>query len=346
MRARRLQIIRSKSNSASVDKQIYGECKSILLAFQRTLMSGIGNKNLQEHPSPEFLRLLADNRVYFNCHSYQLYSFLDTSMADVLENIKSIVLGEILLLWTRFRHASYYDTTTTLPETNRTAWGSTSENLAGNPEIYISNKDDHDKYYNYYEYEQPHIMKLIVNRLPNLKEVALWATSNIADGRHYYPVIVNNFLRMIAAGKIDKLQLLYLPVHYNDPSRLSNIVDCSPFFRGGVTTGEIDGSEESEEASSNTSGSKIETIHLLESRTHQWGLDIVDKGETIWGISNIKYVRTVRRQDASEYQKSEAHSAVFTEESARLSARARHEREQLLDKQFSDLNKLRWSLDF
>jgi hypothetical protein len=183
-----------------VDKHIYAECKSILLDFQQTLTSGISNNVFQEHPRPEFWRLLAENKVYFNCHPYELYIFLESSTTDVLKNIKSIVLGERLLSgdWSR---GCYYNTNVTVGPAE--PWSSTSEPF--DLRIYISDEDNRDKHYNYYEYEMPRIMELIDTRLPNLREVAVWAPTNGVDGSSYYSKVANNLCKMIAGSRIDRV---------------------------------------------------------------------------------------------------------------------------------------------
>jgi hypothetical protein len=72
----------------------------------------------------------------------------------------------------------------------------------------------------------------------------------------------------------------------------------------------------------------------------------VDKGETIYGVTVAKCISTVIRVPAIEYQEAEARSAVYAEQSSRLSDKARHELEDMLGEKSEDLDKLSWERDF
>jgi hypothetical protein len=43
-----------------------------------------------------FLNILKGSKVSFNCHSWELYAFLESSSPAILKNITSIVLGSLL----------------------------------------------------------------------------------------------------------------------------------------------------------------------------------------------------------------------------------------------------------
>jgi hypothetical protein len=107
----------------------------------------------QEHIRPEFSGILADNKVYFNCHPFEVYAFLDSSPVQVLESITSIVLGDELVLekYCSIQKYNYWSTQVDLPLTE--PWASKSEPSAYDYDRYVKEKENRDKYYNYYDYE-------------------------------------------------------------------------------------------------------------------------------------------------------------------------------------------------
>jgi hypothetical protein len=202
-----------------VNKKIYEESKSILLDFENTLKSGISNNVFQENAQPEFTRLVASNKVYFNCHSYEIYAFLESCPANGLQNSKSIVLGQRIVsdFWATSKFSYYYSTTVAVPPAYPYPWSSPSE--PADSSVYHMNKENHDKSYNYYKYEMSRIMQLLDCRLPNLKEVALWAPNGSEEATHYYQVVVSNFCRMLAAGRIDVVIPCINGIAISRPSR-------------------------------------------------------------------------------------------------------------------------------
>jgi hypothetical protein len=294
-------------NLLLVNKQFYEESKSILTDLQAILSSAILGNMLQGRANPEFYNVLADSKVYFNCHPFELYTLLDASPVKTLENITSIVLGEKLVLEKHYStewpspHNWYTDVA--LPATQ--PWASNCEPSADDYKQYMEVKENKENYYNYYEYKIPPILKIIESRLPNLKVVALWApTGNRGRAEHYYKIVVTALCRMVAASRIDKLELLYEYKEYSSPNWVSNTDRCKAFFynEGVVTEKTVVPVEpaEADNSSSEGSASMAKKGFLVENRFDQRWDEDYDKGQKIWGIRSIKAVGCVERGDARE----------------------------------------------
>ncbi|EPE26217.1 hypothetical protein GLAREA_02129 [Glarea lozoyensis ATCC 20868] len=250
--------------------------------FALSSESGLQNRMFQEGAQPDFLRILADGRILFDSHPYELFAFLDSSPPQILENTTTLILGGRLLLeeFANKNWQNYYFTNITFPEVHH--WESESEPAGDIYQQYMSVGPFRDRHYDYYEYKLPPIPQDL-DRLSSLKTVVLYAPRHV-DGRPYqfYSVVVMNFCRMLAAGKIEKLQILEeldgppFCRHMRRGSleiRLQEHETLRPFFVGGVKT------------SKSATSRETETIVLEESRTHD--TTGYTKYTTDWGLRAV-----------------------------------------------------------
>jgi hypothetical protein len=280
-----------------VNKQIRSEVKAIMSKFTLSLESGLHNRMFQEGAQRDFLRLLANGRIFFNCHPFEFWAFLHSSPPAVLENTTTLVLGGRLLLgeFASDDWANYYCSGITLPEAYH--WESESEPTRDIYQQYMAAGPFRDRHYDYYEYNLPPIIQHL-DRLSSLKTV-VWYGPRRGNGRpfQFYTVVILNFCRMLAAGKIKKLQILE---EFDGPPSCQHMRRGSfepplkeheilrPFFVDGVKT------------SKSATSRETETIVLEEFSTHEgYG------NSTDWGVQAvIGTVTTVRRAADNQVQSS------------------------------------------
>ncbi|EPE26219.1 hypothetical protein GLAREA_02131 [Glarea lozoyensis ATCC 20868] len=164
----------------------------------------------------------------FDCHPYEIYSFLETTSAAFLKNIRSIVLGEHLVSDDLDFFSEYCQTKLTLEaaEPFRSVSQLPPYGLGLN-RVYPYATPDLE--IDYHKYKKSRIIQLLDSQLPCLKEVALCALLDELHG-FFYPIVVPNFLRMLIAGRIDNLQLLYDYSGDWEPPILSERRDMAAFF--------------------------------------------------------------------------------------------------------------------
>jgi hypothetical protein len=155
---------------------------------------------------------------------------------------------------------------------------------------------------------------------------------------------------MVAARRIDKLELLYEWKLYSGPSWVTNIHVCKSFFPDeGVLTKENVAPHEGEHTSNSGSPSTTETVFLVETNENQrWGADCApyDKGRTIWGIDKIKAVTCVQHGLVSDDQISDDRIAKFELEYEGMSKEERAEKERVMDDRCSAMANVAWDRDY
>jgi hypothetical protein len=98
-------------NLLLANRQVYAEGKFILDKFRDTIRTGItGHMVPEKILSVKFLRVLAAHKFEFDCHPFEMYSFLETTSAAFLKNIRSIILGEYIVSEEDALTSDYSDT--------------------------------------------------------------------------------------------------------------------------------------------------------------------------------------------------------------------------------------------
>ncbi|EPE28754.1 hypothetical protein GLAREA_09875 [Glarea lozoyensis ATCC 20868] len=207
-----------------VNRQIFSEATTILHSFSGIIVGGVLTTQyfnmFRDYLEKNFLTLLLNSNVYFNCHIYEFYAFFDTSPPEILRNITSLVLGEALLTdpTVSGRNDNFLTGGFHIARSRVNPWESED---TGQPSIQEGENE-------------PRILRLIKTRLPSLKDVALWAPTSGRLQRGEYCTIAQKYMcQMLADGDLDVVHFLYPHKRGVRPAPLNSNHHLDEFFHNG-----------------------------------------------------------------------------------------------------------------